>query len=78
MSILVEAQDPGKFFFDALQYGIEEAAMRNECRLHKRDDINDIVEVTDDFFEVSEPYVCEKKEYSPRKMTLREKILFGK
>ena len=78
MSILVEAQDPGKFFFDALQYGIEEAAMRNECRLHKRDDINDIVEVTDDFFEVSEPYVCEKKEYALRKMTLREKILFGK
>ena len=78
MSILVEAQDPGKFFFEALQYGIEEAAMRNECRLHKRDDINDIVEVTDDFFEVSEPYVCEKKEYALRKMTLREKILFGK
>lgn len=78
MSILVEAQDPGKFFFDALQYGIEEAAMRNECRLNKRDDINDVVEVTNDFFEASEPYVCEKKEYAPRKMTLREKILFGK
>ena len=78
MSTLIEAKDPGKFFFDALQYGIEEAAMRNECRLHKRDDINGVVEVSDDFFEESEPYVCEKKEYAPRKMTLREKILFGK
>lgn len=77
MSILVEAQDPGKFFFDALQYGIEEAAMRNECRLHKRDDIKDIVEVSDDFFDVAEPYVCTKKEYAPRKLTLREKIQLG-
>ena len=32
---------------------------------------------SDDFFEESEPYVCEKKEYAPRKLTLREKILFG-
>ena len=77
MSILVEAQDPGKFFFDALEYGIEEAAMRNECRLHKREDTNDVVEVSDDFFDVAEPYVCEKKEYAPRKLTLREKIQLG-
>lgn len=77
MSTLVEAKDPGKFFFDALQYGIEEAAMMNECRLHKRDDINDVVEVSDDFFDVAEPYVCKKKEYAPRKLTLREKIQLG-
>ena len=76
MSILVEAKDPGTFFFDELTIGIEAAAMKNECIIHERE-IPENGTPSDDFFEESEPYVCTKKEYAPRKLTLREKILFG-
>ena len=76
MSILVEAKDPGTFFFDELTMGIEAAAMKNECIIHEREIPENGVPF-DDFFDVAEPYVCEKKEYAPRKLTLREKIQFG-
>ena len=76
---IVEPTDPGKYTFDFLSKGMEYAVMNNDVRLHHRDDdIPNEVTLDDDFFEESEPYVCEKKKYAPRKMTLREKILFGK
>ena len=37
MSILVEAKDPGTFFFDELTMVIEAAAMKNECIIHERE-----------------------------------------
>lgn len=73
----IEAEDPGKFMFDRLMYGDKHAATHNECTVRVMN-MEGEGEPSDDFFDMSEPYVCEKKEYAPRKMTLREKILFGK
>ena len=75
---LVEPVDPGKYMFDFLSKGVEYAVMHNDVYLHEReDDIPNEVTLDDDFFDVAEPYVCEKKEYTPRKLTLREKIQYG-
>jgi len=74
---LLEPLDPGKYMYDLLSKGYEYALMNNAVYLHEREDIPENGVLSDDFFDVAEPYVCEKKEYAPRKLTLREKILFG-
>ena len=74
--MIIEPKDPGTFFFDELSKDFKTAVMENDCIIYERE-IPENGTPSDDFFEESEPYVCEKKEYAPRKLTLREKILFG-
>ena len=74
--MIIEPKDPGQFILDVLCKDFKTAVMENDCIIHDRE-IPENGTPSDDFFEVAEPYVCEKKEYQPRKLTLREKILFG-
>lgn len=74
---LLEPLDPGKYMYDLLSKGYEYALMNNAVYLHEHEDIPENGVPSDDFFEESKPYVCEKKEYAPRKLTLREKIQLG-
>jgi len=74
---LLEPLDPGKYMYDLLSKGYEYALMNNDVYLHEHEDIPENGVSSDDFFEESEPYVCTKKEYAPRKLTLREKIQLG-
>lgn len=74
--MIIEPKDPGQFIFDALSKDFKTAVMENDCIIHDRE-IPENGVPSDDFFDVAEPYVCEKKEFAPRKLTLREKIQFG-
>lgn len=68
--------EPGNIMFDRLLHGDRYAVTHHECNVYEFTASGGGTP-SDDFFEESEPYVCTNKEYAPRKLTLREKILFG-
>lgn len=69
-------EEPGNIMFDRLLHGDRYAVTHHECNVHEFTALGggkpDV-----DFIDPAPPYVCTKKEYAPRKLTLREKILFG-